>query len=174
MVRMGSWGGATTCQRSYNDPSMHLSRVVFSLSLLIAPAAFSQQIIVKALNGRNDHPLKNARIDIWFGERVSGVPRQSKTGQDGTTLVTVPEGERTFVAAGEFIADCRGGNVAGKSFIDRNIYSIDQVLSTGLVGENQCGKATAQPVRGTFTFFLRPLHWWESCTTKGLYPPWSG
>ena len=96
---------------------------------------------VKVLDGRSGHPLKNVVIDIWFGERVSGVPRQSRTGRDGTTLVTVPEGERTFVAAGEFIADCRSGNVAGKSFIDRNVYSVDGVLMAGIVGENQCGRA---------------------------------
>ena len=113
------------------------------------------------LDGRDGHALENDVIDVWFGERVSGFPLQSRTGPDGTTLVTVPEGERTFVTAGEFISDCRGGNVAGKSFIDRNVYSVDEVLKAGIVGENQCGKATAQPVRGTFILFLRPLHWWE-------------
>lgn len=141
---------------------MLLSRIVLSLSLFIAPSALSQrQIIVKALDARNGHPLKKITIDIWFGERASGVPRQSTTASDGTTVFAVPEGDKTFVASGEFIADCRGGNVAGKSYIDRNVYSIDEVLTAGIVGRNQCGKVTAEPIRGTFTFFLRPLHWWE-------------
>jgi len=141
---------------------MRLRQVVLTLPLFVVPAALSQQqFTVKALDARNGHPLKNVRIDIWFGERASGVPRQSTTGPDGTTIFTVPEGERAFVTSGEFIADCRGGNVAGKSYIDRNVYSVDEVLTTGTVGKNQCGKATAQPIRGTFTFFLRPFHWWE-------------
>jgi len=140
---------------------MPLSRVVLALSLFAAPAALSQQqITVKALDARNGHPLKNVTIDIWF-EHARGVPRQSTTGADGTAVFTVPEGERTFLAAGEFIADCRGGNVAGKDYIHRNVYSVDEVLMAGTVGTNQCGKATAQPIRGTFTLFLRPLHWWE-------------
>jgi hypothetical protein len=141
---------------------MGLSRVVLSLSLFVLPATLSQQqITMKVLDGRNGHPLKNVVIDVWFGERASGVPKQLRTGPDGTTVVTVPEGLRTFVAAGEFIADCRGGNVAGKSFIDRNVYSVDEVVRAGTVGENQCGKAIAQPIRNTFIFFLRPLYWWE-------------
>ena len=141
---------------------MRLTRIVLSLSLFIVPTALAQQqITIKALDARNGHPLTNVVIDVWFGERASGYPRQSRTGSDGTTLITVPDGEKTFVVAGEVIADCRGGNVAGKSFIDRNVYSVDEVLTAGIVGKNQCGKATAQPVRGTLTFFLRPLHWWE-------------
>jgi hypothetical protein len=141
---------------------MLLGRVAFSMSLFLVPSALGQQqITVKVLDGRSGHPLKNVVIDIWFGERVSGVPRQSRTGADGTTLVAVPEGERTFVVAGVVVADCRGGNVAGKSFIDRNVYAVDEVSTTGIVGGNQCGKASAQPVRDTFIFFLRSLHWWE-------------
>jgi hypothetical protein len=142
--------------------AVRLIRIVFSLSLFLVPVALAQQqITVKVLDGRNGHPLENVVIDVWFGDRAIGSPQQSRTGRDGTTLFTVPAGERTFVAAGEFIADCRGGNVAGKSFIDRNVYSVDDVLKTGIVGENQCGKVTAQPVRDTFTLFLRPLRWWE-------------
>jgi hypothetical protein len=141
---------------------MRLIQIVISLSLLLVPAALAQkQITIKVLDGRNGHPLENVVVYVWFGQNTHGSPLGSSTGPDGTALVAIPEGEKTFVAAGEFIADCRGGNLPGKSFIDRNVYSIDEVLKTGTVGENQCGEATAQPIRDTFILFLRPLHWWE-------------
>jgi hypothetical protein len=147
----------------YNAGSMHRSRIAFLLlSLLMVRAAFSQQqIIVRALDARNGHPLKNTRIDLWFGDHANSFPQQSTTQPDGTTVFAVQEGKTTFVVSGEFIADCRGGNIAGKSYIDRNVYSVDDVLTAGVVGKNECGKATAQPIRGTLTIFLRPLHWWE-------------
>jgi hypothetical protein len=135
---------------------------VLLVSLCIVPTAFSQkQFTVKVLDGRSGHSLKNVVIDIWFAQHASGVPRQSRTGQDGAAQFTVPEHKTMFVAAGEFIADCRGGNVAGKSFVDRNVYSVHDVLTTGTVGENHCGAATAQPTPNTLTFFLRPRRWWE-------------
>ena len=119
---------------------MLLIRVVFSVALFVVPAALAQQqITIKALDARNGQPLKDIVIDVWFGERVSGLPRQSRTGPDGTSLITVPEGEKTFVAAGEVIADCRGGNVAGKSFIDRNVYSVDEVPPPAILART--GKA---------------------------------
>jgi len=140
---------------------MRLVRIALSLVLFIVTRAFSQQITVKLLDGRNGHPLKGAVIDIWFGDHASGVPLQPRMGQDGTTLVTAPQSEKTFVAAGDWLADCRGGNEPGKSYIDRYVYSVDQALIAGIVSENRCGKATARPVPGTFTFFVRPMHWWE-------------
>jgi hypothetical protein len=86
---------------------------------------------------------------------------QVRTSYDGTAVVTVPVGEKSFVAAGEWVADCRGGNKPGKNFINANVYAVAQVLSTGAVAQNSCGKATCQPVPGKFVLFVRPMHWWE-------------
>ena len=103
--------------------------------------------------------MPSVEIDIWFGEHASGAPRQFRTGRDWTVLVTVPEGEKTFVVAGAGIEDCRGGNHLYS--VDEDVYSVDEGSTAGIVGANHCGKTTAQPVRDIFIFFFRPLHWWE-------------
>lgn len=124
-------------------------------------ACSAQQITIKLIDGRNGRPLKHQVIDVWFGERANGYPLQAKTGEDGNTAVGVPRAEKHFVVAGEWLADCRGGNKAGKSFIDSNVYDVAQVLTRGVSTQNSCGKAPREPIPGTLTFFVRPMHWWE-------------
>ena len=133
----------------------------FLLLFFTTGTSAAQKITVQLLDGRNGQPLKNQVLDVWFGNHASGAPLQARTGQDGTTIVSIPHDVLTFVAAGEWVADCRGGNAPGKSYMDSSVYAITAVLSTGIVADNRCGKATQQPVPGTFTFFVRPMHWWE-------------
>ena len=121
----------------------------------------AQQFTIKLIDGRNGRPLKQQVIDVWFGERADGAPVQAKTAQDGTVIVIVPHAEKSFLVAGEWLADCRGGNKPGKNFIDSNVYELTQVFSTGIVTQNSCGKAQRQSIPGVLTFFVRPLHWWE-------------
>ena len=145
----------------YNWRVMRISCLGFLLLLLTTGTSSAQKFTVQLLDGHNGQPLKNQVLDVWFGDQASGVPLQARTGQDGTAIVSVPHGVQTFVAAGEWVADCRGGNIRGKSYIDSSVYPIAAVLSTGIVAENRCGTVTQQPVLGTFTLFVRPMHWWE-------------
>ena len=140
---------------------MRIAALGFFLLSFTAGTAIAQQITVQLLDGRNGHPLKNQVLDLWFGNHPSAAPLQARTGQNGTAVVNVPEDARTFVAAGEWSADCRGGNQPGESYIDATVYAITAVMSTGIVAENRCGETSQHPVPGTFTFFVRPMHWWE-------------
>jgi hypothetical protein len=140
---------------------MRLVKLTLLLILFAADSAVAQQITIKLINGRNGRPMKNVVIDVWFGERASGAPLQVKTRQDGTVVVTIPGNEKSVVAAGEWVADCRGGNKPGNGFIDSNVYSVTQVSHTGIVAQNSCGTATQQPIPGTLALFVRPTHWWE-------------
>ena len=133
----------------------------FLLPLFATGTAAAQQITVHLLDGCNGQPLKNQVLDVWFSDQASGAPLQTRTGQDGTAIVTIPHDAKMFVAAGEWVADCRADNKPGKSYIDSYVYVITAVMITGIVAENRCGKTTQQPLPGTFTFFVRPMHWWE-------------
>jgi len=146
--------------RGYNQLIMRLARIG-SFLLLLTASAMAQQFVVNVIDGRNGHPMKNQVVDIWFGNRATGIPLQVRTGQDATAVVTIPHDAQTFVAAGEWVADCRAGNKPGRSFTDSYVYQIPTVLNSGTVSENRCGKATTKPIPGIFTFFVRPLRWWE-------------
>jgi len=140
---------------------MRRTYLVTVLLLFTAGTSIAQQITVQLLDGRNGHPLKDQVVDFWFGDRASGHPVQVTTGRNGTAVVAVPRDAQTFVAAGEFVADCRGGNKNGLTFMDSTVYAITAVVSTGVVARNSCGETTQYPIPGTLTFFVRPMHWWE-------------
>lgn len=84
---------------------------------------------------------------------------QVTTTNDGNASVLVPDSVDTIVIAGQRIGDCRAGK--RKSYIEGNVYRVQEILRTGVVAENACGKARNQPAPGVLIFYVRPLHWWE-------------
>jgi len=124
-------------------------------------SGWAQEITFRVLDGRNGHPVKNATVDVWLGTAARGVPLQIKTNADGTAQLRMKADYKSFVTAGEWVGDCRGGNSPGKSYIDASVYRFADVVEHGTATQNTCGKATAQPKPGEFILFVRPLHWWE-------------
>jgi len=56
---------------------------------------------------------------------------------------------------GNYYVDCRGKT---QREIRQNIkYSIDKILSTGIVSENDCGKNRVSPTPGVLVLYLRPM-----------------
>ncbi len=141
-----------------------MSRVaicVIAIVTLLCPVAAEQQITIKVVDGRNGKPLKNTTVDIWFGTKASPPPTQVNAASDGSAVVVIPASRETMLIAAQSVADCRAGREAGKSYIEKNVYRVEDILHTGVVAQNMCGKATGQPTPGVLVFYVRPLHWWE-------------
>jgi hypothetical protein len=56
--------------------------------------------------------------------------------------------------APDFRFDCRWKSDFGPAYIIE--YSLDEILSTGVVGENLCGKAKSPRQPGVLIIFVRP------------------
>lgn len=132
--------------------------IAILLATWVSPAE-AGQITIKVINGHNGKPLKGTTVDVWFGRKASPPPTQVRTTNEGNASLLVPESVETIVIAGQRVGDCRAGNP--KSYIEGNVYRIQDILRTGVVAQNKCGKARNQPTHGVLVFYVRPLHWWE-------------
>src|SRR5215475_5087355 len=117
---------------------------IFLLTCVYSTAA--RQITIKVVNGHDGKPLRDTTVYIWFGTKALPPPTQVTTTNDGSASLTVPDSVETIVIAAERVADCRAGKQ--KSYIEENAYHIQDILRTGAVAQNTCGKASNQATPG--------------------------
>jgi hypothetical protein len=150
--------------RSLSAKKVRMSRVVIVciiaifLAIWVCPVA-AGQVTIKVVNGHNGKPLKGTTVGVWFGRKASPPPTQVTTTNDGNTFLPIPDSIETMVIAGQRVGDCRAGN--RKSYIEGNVYRVQDILRTGVVAQNTCSNARNQPTPGVLVFYVRPLHWWD-------------
>ncbi len=133
--------------------------IAIAMTTLVSSAAAEQQITIRVVDGRDGEPLKGTMVDLWFGTRAIPPPVQVIAADDGKATVAIPDSVETIVIAAQGVADCRAGKQ--KSYIEKNVYRVQDILHTGVVAQNVCSKAKDQQTRGVLIFYVRPLHWWE-------------
>lgn len=116
------------------------------------------QITIKVVNGHNGKPLKDTTVDVWFGRKASPPPTLITSTNDGDAFLPIPDSVETIVIAAQRVGDCRAGN--RKSYVEGNVYRVQDILRMGVAAQNTCGKARNQPTPGVLVFYVRPLHWW--------------
>lgn len=125
----------------------------------IMPLLAEQQIKIKVFDGRNGKPRKNTTVNIWYGAKIVPPPTQVATENNGNAFLNVPGSTERILITGQWVADCRA--VKRRNYIEENAYRVQDILKTGVVAQNLCGKLQAQSTPGTLLFYVRPFHWWE-------------
>jgi hypothetical protein len=120
--------------------------------------AITPTIKVRLLNGKNGKPIKNDTPNIWFGDAVS--PINPHTDSNGEVVVSVnqAQSEELQVLPNQY-ADCRfkGNSTAGLHVK----YSLKQIITTGVVSENLCGKNRIDPIPRVLILYVRPMTFME-------------
>ena len=114
------------------------------------------KIVVRFIDGTNGKPISDKAVNIWLGsERVFWRDTDSK-GQ-----ITLDIGRRPQVVqppnlavAPDLVFDCRStrDDVSGETLK----YSLNEIGSKGVVGDNLCGTVTAPPTPNALILFMRP------------------
>lgn len=125
----------------------------------IMPLLAEQQITIKVFDGRNGKPRKNTTVNIWYGTKVVPPPTQVATENNGNAFLNVPGSTERILITGQRVADCRA--VKRRNYIEENAYRVQDILETGVVAQNLCGKSQGQSTPRTLLFYVRPFHWWE-------------
>lgn len=130
---------------------------MLGLAMVVVPAKGSaEQITIRVVDGRNGHPIIDEKLQVWFN-RQSGSAMSISTDKQGIAQVDAPSGAALLLSANLYV-DCRYSKQTGP---ERPTYPISDILRTGVLAANTCGKLKLSPTPGELIFFVRPEHWWE-------------
>lgn len=138
---------------------MKRSILAFSILAIIAALCPAQQskIVIRLLNAKNGHPLSDASVNVWLGNNYSLLVPDSK---DEISVDATGADPRTMRVMPNMRLDCRSSNGHSPPG-DKIPYSLDEIISKGIVGANVCGKAKASPTPGVLILFFRPMTFYE-------------
>jgi hypothetical protein len=132
------------------------------LSCILLPAllfgvvvcqAQESTITIRLLNGKNGKPITDRDFNIHLGSSWDNLLHD--TDSRGEIKLDVADvWPRTIRVAPDFRFDCR----SKKDFGDGGMieYSLDEILTKGVVGKNFCGKATSLAHPSVLVIFVRP------------------
>ena len=143
----------------------------------------AQTIRIKLLNGKNGHPLTGKCVNVWVGNgRKDAMALPAN--QDGVASLTLTQNDaqvdtqHVWKACGLLgvinptvkysdqikintsYVSCEP-HTSDFSWLAIKAFSTKEIVQSGIVTPNTCGKAKASPEPGEITLFVRPLTWWE-------------
>jgi hypothetical protein len=142
----------------------------------------AQTVEIKLLDGRNGRPMADTCIGVFVStfDRMLGI----QTDKNGITSLRLTENDaevdtrnrpngcgdwsviNPIVKYSEVITINAGyvlcqPHTPDHSWLATKEFSTKDVIQSGVVTANTCGKATASPTPGEIILFVRPLTWWE-------------
>lgn len=150
---------------------------------IFGPLVRAQDIRIKVIDGRNGRPASKECLNISVGN-WHGADIVAETDKNGIAVLHLADSELTAevacpgwplrASAGEIQAivvvsgssvTCQeyGGKPSPGELANRHIpsYSVKDILASGVVAANTCGKIKAQPQSGELILFVRPLTFLE-------------
>lgn len=124
--------------------------------LVLTAGASAEPIIIRVVDGRNGHPITDEKLQLWFNSQ-SGSAMSIATDEQGVAKVDASAGAALLVSANLY-GDCRYSKQTGP---ERPTYPVSDIVRSGVLGANTCGKLKLSPTPGELIFFVRPEHWWE-------------
>jgi hypothetical protein len=125
--------------------------------MLVVPVNVSAEpITIRVVDGRNGHPVTDEKLQLWFNSQ-SGSAISISTDNHGVAQVDAPSDAVLLLSANLYV-DCRYSKQTGP---ERPSYPVSDILRTGKLTENTCGKLKLSPTPGELIFFVRPEHWWD-------------
>ena len=123
--------------------------LVFMLAIL-CPAQ-QTKIVIRLMNGKSGKPIRDRSFNVWLGNRQMSLLNADSKGEIELDVASVEPHELRVSPNTKF--DCRSKHDFSRGDLIK--YSLNDIISKGVVGENLCGKAAALPTPGVLTIFLR-------------------
>jgi hypothetical protein len=131
-------------------------QIAMSLILLssICPAQNASSIVIQFLNGKNGKPISDKQVTIELGK---GGAFFRDADSKGKIVLDIGNGEtRELRVRPDYYFDCRfKHDQMGLGGLESE-YSLDEIISKGVVGNNFCGKPHVLATPGVLTLYLRP------------------
>ncbi len=144
------------------DLSSRLRRAsrLLGFLILVGVAGFgdvgrAQSVIVRFLNGRNGKPITDARVYVALDNKRQQ-PLDLSTDRNGEVQFETNGAQNFQVVAIGHVA-CGDDTISAP----HREYSIAEILKSGLLTQNNCGRGNYEPLRGRLLYFARRLTFWE-------------
>ena len=129
--------------------------------LLLLPVACSAQqtnaspgkVVIRILNGKTGKPARrHDSNNVWLGDGDNLLLQSSPKGEIMVDVGNARPFEIRFTPNTYF--DCRfQRDVSSGRYVK---YSLEEIISKGIVGENVCSKTRASPTLGVLVVYVRP------------------
>ena len=178
--------GSEPGKQSFAARLFRRSLAGFFLVLLLGSSAKpvrAQIIRIEVVNGKTGRPLAGTCVNVWVGsQRKAAMAIPTDAGGVASLRLAGKDDEistrNQWKECGLFgvihpvvkYADSMRINVGyvscqphrpDYSWLGKLDFSTKEVLESGVVTPNACGKAKASPEPGEVILFVRPLSWWE-------------
>jgi hypothetical protein len=137
-----------------------------ALLFITCLTANCSEIQIRVLLGKDGQPQVGRSIFLWQqnanGQPIpvgGGSPTTYKllTDSKGIVRINIPD-ENSFAF---YIGGQQECYVHRQSTAAKQTFKVKEVLSSGVVTLNDCGKASSIRTPGELTVFVRKSHWWE-------------
>ena len=130
---------------------------MLGLAMVVVPTTVNAEpITIRVVDGRNGHPITDEKLQLWFN-RQSGSAMSISTDKQGIAHVDAPSDASLLLSANLYV-DCRYSKQTGP---ERPTYPVSDIMRSGVLAADTCGKLKLSPTPGELIFFVRPEHWWE-------------
>lgn len=125
-----------------------------------AGMAKTLDIMVQVLDGRNGKPLANQHVLVFTGMSSDAVKTHAQhtgvtTDKNGIGTLTIYPTETQWL---QVFAD---GRIPCFPNPNQASFSVSDIMSKGLVTQNNCSALVCEPSPGHFIIFARPAHFME-------------
>jgi hypothetical protein len=111
------------------------------------------KIVVRLLNGKTNKPIwLYDATNVGLGDGQLFLRRTGSKGEFAIDISDVRPFEIRVSPSDHF--DCRFNRDVSSGILVR--YSLEEIISRGVVGENLCGKARLSPEPGVLVIYVRP------------------
>lgn len=129
---------------------------LLSLVVLSPAQQSNRKIVLQLLNGKNGKPIRDENINVWLGN-VQSWPTADSQGEVMLDFSHAQPSEIRVMPNYRFDCRFKADAMGGRSVK----YSLNEIITKGIVGENLCGKISALPRPGVLTLFVRPRTFFE-------------
>jgi hypothetical protein len=158
-------------------------RLLLLLTICLPFIVSGQTLDIKLIDGRNGRAIPNSCVNVWIGgaqkdalaipSDKDGVAHLRLTSKDeevdtqnhwkgcgafGVINPVVKYEDFVEVNVGYVLCEPHGTDF---SWLELKKIPTKQLMQTGVVTANACGKLAASPVPGELIIFVRPLNFWE-------------
>jgi hypothetical protein len=129
--------------------------IVLTLATALCPAqdGAMTRITLRYLNGKNGKLMRDEHTNVWTPDSKPFSRLPGSNGRDLILDFTQPRPPEVGVMP-NYLFDCR---FKRDEMGGRNVkYSLDEIVTHGIVGVNFCGKITVPPTPGVLILFVRP------------------